>query len=219
MSTAFISRLNAATEKLPENCIKPRSAVSSHLRSRRRLLVEALLSRALTQPTRWKAACTHRPERSGVHPNRILLCSVVWARPYKEMAVDVQMQTDWRSGWRNQLWKDTQEQDKARRSRSINETVGESAPPCYLICAVTKRQNGEEPRPQRHDGEACAARPAWPTAPAVSSSSEEVGLPRAPAKADQTETESKTDKGSRGDVANVERGTEVTTAHAQCGWV
>ena len=72
------------------------------------------------------------------------------------------MQTDWRSGWRNQLWKNTQEQDKARRSRSINETVGESAPPCYLICAVTKRQNGEEPRPQRHDGEACAARPAWP---------------------------------------------------------
>ena len=74
----------------------------------------------------------------------------------------MQMQTDWRSGWRNQLWKDTQEQDGARRSRSINETVGESAPPCYLICAVTKRQNGEEPRPQRHDGEACAARPAWP---------------------------------------------------------
>ena len=129
------------------------------------------------------------------------------------MAVDVQMQTDWRSGWRNQLWKDTQEQDGARRSRSVNETVGESAPPCYLNAKTAKNlAHSDMTRSLRSSSRMAAA-------PGAPSSSEEVGSPRAPAKADQTEIESRTDKGGRGVVANVERGTEVTTAHAQCGWV
>ena len=124
---------------------------SWHLRGRRRLLTEIVTSRPLTEPRRLKGACARKvycctllktgatPQwagRSPLEPNS-LLCGVAWARPSKEMKIDVWTQTetlslrrravaeDWHSGWRNQLRKDTRNRITCgtRSSRCITETV------------------------------------------------------------------------------------------------